>query len=95
MGFSIEFDLVYGHGPQLQDVPPASCYRETAAAQGQPETGYARAWATPLVIRTDFEHSQNKQSTHTVLSRNSSNTKPAKDRLRRSVGYAISNTHGL
>lgn len=56
MGFSIEFDLVYGHGPQLQDVPPASCYRETAAAQGQPETGYARAWATPLVIRTDLGH---------------------------------------
>ena len=95
MGFPIKFDLVRGHGTQPQSAPPPSCYRETAATQSQQKTGFAGAWATPLVIRTDFEHSQNKQSTHTVLSRNSSNTKPAKDRLRRSVGYAISNTHGL
>ena len=50
MGFSIKFDLVYGHGPQRQDAPPTSCYRETAAAQGQVETGFAGTKATPLVI---------------------------------------------
>ena len=94
VGFPIKFDLVCGHETEPQEAPPASCYRETAATQSQQRTGFAGTWATPLVIRRDFGHLQNKRSTCTVLSRNSS-TRPARNWLRQSVGYAISNTHGL
>ena len=60
----------------------------------QIEGGYARVFRLILILLASLHTQGQRRSTSIVLSRNSSNTRPGGNRLRRSVGYAISNRGG-